>query len=186
MFATRASSAPSTCGWRDGVTVLIRAFKGREYGLVRSDLDLALAISTAAAEIGLAADTTAIQTLSVIPGANDRVAIMPFWRAVLGYDPRPDSPDEDLVDPHGILPSAYRQEQGRAPGWMQSRWPRAAVHTGVPMLHYAVVFFVIALIAAVFGFGGIAAGAAGIAKILFVVFIILAIASFLFGRNRGR
>ena len=37
------------------------------------------------------------------------------------------------------------------------------------MLHYAVVFLVIALIAAVFGFGGIAAGAAGIAKILFVV-----------------
>ena len=35
------------------------------------------------------------------------------------------------------------------------------------MLHYAVVFFVIALIAALFGFGGIAAGAAGIAKILF-------------------
>ena len=31
------------------------------------------------------------------------------------------------------------------------------------MLHYAVVFFVIALIAALFGFGGIAAGAAGIA-----------------------
>ena len=28
------------------------------------------------------------------------------------------------------------------------------------MLHYAVVFFIIALIAAVFGFGGIAAGAA--------------------------
>ena len=33
------------------------------------------------------------------------------------------------------------------------------------MLHYAVVFFVIALIAAFFGFGGIAVGAAGIAKI---------------------
>ncbi|HSY94201.1 MAG TPA: DUF1328 domain-containing protein, partial [Steroidobacteraceae bacterium] len=29
------------------------------------------------------------------------------------------------------------------------------------MLHYAVVFFIIALIAAVFGFGGIAVGAAG-------------------------
>jgi len=38
------------------------------------------------------------------------------------------------------------------------------------MLHYAVVFFVIALIAAFFGFGGIAVGAASIAKILFVVF----------------
>ena len=49
------------------------------------------------------------------------------------------------------------------------------------MLHYAVVFFVIALIAAVFGFGGIAVGAAGIAKILFVVFAVLAVASFLFG-----
>ena len=39
------------------------------------------------------------------------------------------------------------------------------------MLHYAVVFFVIALIAAVLGFGGIAASAAGIAKLLFVVFL---------------
>lgn len=49
------------------------------------------------------------------------------------------------------------------------------------MLHYAVVFFVIALIAAVFGFGGIAASAVGIAKILFVIFLILAVVSFLFG-----
>ena len=39
------------------------------------------------------------------------------------------------------------------------------------MLHYAVVFFIIALIAALFGFGGIAAGAAGIAKILFLSLI---------------
>ncbi|MBV5298574.1 MAG: DUF1328 domain-containing protein [Rhodoferax sp.] len=54
------------------------------------------------------------------------------------------------------------------------------------MLHYAVVFFVIALIAALFGFGGIAAGAVGIAKILFFVFVILAIATFLFGSIRGR
>jgi uncharacterized membrane protein YtjA (UPF0391 family) len=46
------------------------------------------------------------------------------------------------------------------------------------MLHYAVVFLVIALIAAVFGFGGIAAGAVEIAKLLFFVFIILAVVSF--------
>ena len=31
------------------------------------------------------------------------------------------------------------------------------------MLYWAAVFFVIAIIAAVFGFGGIAAGAAGVA-----------------------
>lgn len=52
------------------------------------------------------------------------------------------------------------------------------------MLHYAVVFFIIALIAAVFGFGGIAASAVGIGKILFIVFAILAVASFLFGLIR--
>ncbi|MBP7915599.1 MAG: DUF1328 domain-containing protein [Vitreoscilla sp.] len=52
------------------------------------------------------------------------------------------------------------------------------------MLHYTVVFLVIALIAAVFGFGGIAASAVGIAKILFVVFLVLALASFLFGLVR--
>ncbi|MBT9594753.1 MAG: DUF1328 domain-containing protein [Vitreoscilla sp.] len=52
------------------------------------------------------------------------------------------------------------------------------------MLHYTVVFLVIALIAALFGFGGIAAGAVGIAKILFVVFLVLALASFLFGLVR--
>ena len=49
------------------------------------------------------------------------------------------------------------------------------------VLHYAVVFFVIALIAAVFGFGGIAASAVGIAKILFIVFAVLAVATFVFG-----
>ena len=52
------------------------------------------------------------------------------------------------------------------------------------MLHYTVVFLVIALVAAVFGFGGIAASAVGIAKILFVVFLVLALASFLFGLVR--
>jgi uncharacterized membrane protein YtjA (UPF0391 family) len=52
------------------------------------------------------------------------------------------------------------------------------------MLHYTVVFFVIALIAAVFGFGGIAAGATEIAKILFFVFLVITLISFLIGKNR--
>lgn len=47
------------------------------------------------------------------------------------------------------------------------------------MLHYAVVFFVIALIAAVFGFTGIAAGATEIAKILFFLFLIIAAITFI-------
>ncbi|MCA9581661.1 MAG: DUF1328 domain-containing protein [Myxococcales bacterium] len=42
------------------------------------------------------------------------------------------------------------------------------------MLHWALAFFIVAIIAAVFGFGGIAAGAASIAKLLFFGFVILA------------
>ena len=56
--------------------------------------------------------------------------------------------------------------------------PRARLEI-TEMLHYAVVFFIIAIIAAVLGFGGIAAGAAGIAKVLFFVFLILALITFL-------
>ncbi len=52
------------------------------------------------------------------------------------------------------------------------------------MLRYAVIFLVIALIAALFGFGGIAAGAVGIAKTLFFVFIVLAVISFIAGLIR--
>ncbi|MBC7939471.1 MAG: DUF1328 domain-containing protein [Chitinophagaceae bacterium] len=54
------------------------------------------------------------------------------------------------------------------------------------MLHYAVVFFVIALVAALFGFTGIAAGASGIAQTLFVVFLVLAVGTFIFNAFRSR
>lgn len=58
---------------------------------------------------------------------------------------------------------------------------RAVPSQEFAMLHYAVVFLVIALIAAVFGFGGIAAGAVGIAKVLFFVFVIMAVVTFVIG-----
>jgi uncharacterized membrane protein YtjA (UPF0391 family) len=46
---------------------------------------------------------------------------------------------------------------------------------------------VIALLAAVLGFGGIAGSFVGVAKILFVVFLIIAVLSFLGGgMRRGR
>jgi uncharacterized membrane protein YtjA (UPF0391 family) len=41
------------------------------------------------------------------------------------------------------------------------------------MLYWAIVFLVVALVAALFGFGGIATAAAGIARILFGLFLIL-------------
>ena len=46
------------------------------------------------------------------------------------------------------------------------------------MLNAAIVMFVLALVAALFGFGGIAASVAGLAKIAFFVFLILAILGF--------
>lgn|SRR5512135_1281607 len=52
------------------------------------------------------------------------------------------------------------------------------------VLYYALVFFVIAVIAALFGFGGIAAGAVEIAKILFFIFLVLFVVSFAIGLLR--
>lgn len=49
------------------------------------------------------------------------------------------------------------------------------------MLRYALAFFIVALIAAVFGFTGVALAAAGIAKFLFFAFVILFIVSLLAG-----
>jgi uncharacterized membrane protein YtjA (UPF0391 family) len=52
------------------------------------------------------------------------------------------------------------------------------------MLYYAALFFVIALVAALFGFGGIAAGAAEIAKVLFFIFLVLFVVSLIAGTLR--
>jgi len=47
------------------------------------------------------------------------------------------------------------------------------------LLHWAIVFLVVALIAGVLGFGGVAGTAVGAAKLLFWVAIILAIIAFI-------
>lgn len=49
------------------------------------------------------------------------------------------------------------------------------------MLYWAAVFFVIAVVAALFGFGGIAAGAAEIGKILFFIFLVIFAVTFILG-----
>jgi uncharacterized membrane protein YtjA (UPF0391 family) len=53
----------------------------------------------------------------------------------------------------------------------------------IPMLRWAVIFLVVALIAAALGFGGIAGEAAGFAKILFIVFLVVAAISLVLGRR---
>ena len=52
------------------------------------------------------------------------------------------------------------------------------------MLYWSIVFLLIALVAALFGFTGVYVAAAGIAKILFFVFLVLFIVSLLTGGMR--
>ncbi len=92
---------------RDEVTVRLITITDDSYGMTERDLELAVQISAVARRLGLTADPTAVQSLLVIPGAPDTAAVMPFWRAVLGYEPRGDSPDEDLVDPHDRGPAFW-------------------------------------------------------------------------------
>jgi uncharacterized membrane protein YtjA (UPF0391 family) len=54
------------------------------------------------------------------------------------------------------------------------------------MLRWALIFFVIALVAALFGFGGIAGLAADVAQILFFGFLILAAVVLVLGLAGGR
>ena len=47
------------------------------------------------------------------------------------------------------------------------------------MLHYAILFIIIALVAGLLGFGSLSGTAALIAKVCFVLFLIVAVLSFL-------
>lgn len=84
----------------DGVTVHMITYTDDYFGPSRRDVELARQISEAARMLGLSADPSAVQSLLIIPGAAKISEVLPFWRAVLGYEPRRDSPTEDLVDPH--------------------------------------------------------------------------------------
>lgn len=53
------------------------------------------------------------------------------------------------------------------------------------MLHVAIALLIIAIIAAIFGFGGIVVAAVEIAKIIFFIAIVLFLISLIFGGLRG-
>lgn len=56
------------------------------------------------------------------------------------------------------------------------------------MLYWALIFFIVAIIAALCGFGGIAAGAETIAILLFWIFLIMFLVTLIMGliRRNGR
>jgi len=52
------------------------------------------------------------------------------------------------------------------------------------MLNWAITFFLIAIVAALFGFSGIATGFADIAQLLFILFLVLFAISLVVGLRR--
>jgi 4a-hydroxytetrahydrobiopterin dehydratase len=99
----------------DGVTVRLITATDDWFGPSRRDVELAREISRVARELGVPADPSAVQTVLVIVEGLARPEVMPFWQAVLGYQPRADSPEEDLVDPRDRGP-AFWFEDIKEPG----------------------------------------------------------------------
>ena len=54
------------------------------------------------------------------------------------------------------------------------------------MLRWALIFLVVAIVAALFGFTDIAAASAGIAKVLFAIFLLLFLVALVIGVIAGR
>ncbi len=101
-------------------------------GLTERDVALAREISRVLDELGLEAAPRQPQALEVAIDALDIAAVVPFWRAVLGYaDEPPATADASpaLVDPAGIGPSVWFQQMD-AP-----RPQRNRIHLDVSVPH---------------------------------------------------
>jgi 4a-hydroxytetrahydrobiopterin dehydratase len=92
-----------------GVTVRLITITHDYSGLSERDVELAREISALARGLDVLADPTAVQTVQVTIDVLVGPEVMPFWRAVLGYQDRGDSP-EDLVDPQGRGASFWFQQ----------------------------------------------------------------------------
>jgi len=94
---------------RDGMTVRLITIADDYFGLSKHHIEQARQISAVAREQGAVADSSRVQTFQVTIDALISVEVMPFWRAVLDYDYRGDTPDEDLIDPRRRGPSIWFQ-----------------------------------------------------------------------------
>jgi 4a-hydroxytetrahydrobiopterin dehydratase len=78
------------------------------FGVTSRDIDLARAISAAAAELGVEADPTATAVVEIALDTWDHQEVKPFWAAVLGLVDSPES-DQALYDPSGSQPALWFQ-----------------------------------------------------------------------------
>jgi 4a-hydroxytetrahydrobiopterin dehydratase len=103
-LADEANRHPDVDLRSDGVTVRLDSNRGR---FSEEDVALAEQISAAARELGATLEPSALQTVQVAIDALVIPEVLPFWRAVLGYE---QVDDEDLQDPHGQGPPLWFQQ----------------------------------------------------------------------------
>ncbi|HLK44597.1 MAG TPA: VOC family protein [Acidimicrobiales bacterium] len=120
-----AASHPADVDLRPG-GVTVRLLSGEPGGLSSDDVELARSISAAAAELGAAADPSAVQHVQVAIDAASSAAVAPFWQAVLGYE---SLGDEDVLDPLRRGPSFWFQRMD------VPRTERGRVHVDVYLPH---------------------------------------------------
>jgi 4a-hydroxytetrahydrobiopterin dehydratase len=94
-------------------------------GLTTLDVDVARAISGAAAAAGATSDPSIARVIELTIDSADAERIRPFWQAVLGY--RPDG--DDLVDPQGEGPPITFQAM------TEPRTERNRIHVDVSVPH---------------------------------------------------
>jgi len=95
----------------DGVFVRLFTTAPAPDGLSSRDVEMARLISSAAQQLGLTAEPSEVQNVVVTIDALDISTVLPFWRAVLGYDDRGDSgPVEELNDRHRRKPVVCFQQ----------------------------------------------------------------------------
>jgi 4a-hydroxytetrahydrobiopterin dehydratase len=111
-LATVADHPPDVDLRPEGVAV--RLTSADVQGVTEQDVELARQISAAAGRLGLPADPTVVQHVQVAIDALAIPEVLPFWRAVLGYQA---VEDDDLVDPARRGPSFwFQQMDGPRPG----------------------------------------------------------------------
>jgi 4a-hydroxytetrahydrobiopterin dehydratase len=107
-------------------SVTVRLVSHDVDGLSDRDVALARQISEAARELGAVADPSAVQHVDLAIDVLVCADVMPFWRAVLGYE---QASEDDLVDPQGRGPSIWFQQLDVA------RTERNCIHLDIAVPH---------------------------------------------------